>query len=530
STLPAAALLTLIYQLAHRQGMPPLSGLAFVLVLGLGTAIFPYSTALTNHVPTAALVTAAAALLLTHPQPGRETLVAAGCCATLAATLDNSAAAFTIGLFLYVAARYRQKVAWFIVGGLAPAALALYLNVQISGTLLFPQMAPHAFDYPGSAFADTVAGNQRADNVPLYAFHLFVGDHGVLAFYPILLWYIGALLKTLGDLDATRRWLAWAVAGSIVLYLLYFVLYTNNYGGYAYSPRWLLTPVPVLALFALHPAAGRSSRRLLILAGLAAVSVFNAYQGALNPWQPAWPILRLEYAAPRPPDDLTVLMSGYSNVADLPDDVRKSLGANNVRPRQFDAQYSFVIPAGAGWWFIHETTPVAVELAAPLGMITSGTYTLHADLRPAAQRWLAFFQAEAYQSVELVPRPGQSLTTVALPVAFGEELTFLGYQWQTDEDQGMLLTVWRLERTPAWGDQRTVFVHWLAEDGRILSQNDGLAVLYGSLQAGDLFFQKQTLSRPPEVTPAAWLQLGVYDPTTGVRLSTAGGDDRLLLR
>jgi hypothetical protein len=78
---------------------------------------------------------------------------------------------------------------------------------------------------------------------------------------------------------------------------LYIIIFTDNFGGQAYGPRWFIAVTPPLFFFAAEPTLYRSGQRWLILAALSAVSVFAAWQGAPNPWGPALPPLRLGTSA-----------------------------------------------------------------------------------------------------------------------------------------------------------------------------------------------------------------------------------------
>jgi hypothetical protein len=157
-------------------------------VLGLGTALFPYSTVFTNHVPAAAALFVAVYLLIRQHRPTPVTLACSGACAVLSLTLDLSQGIFLVGLGLYVLWTQRKEAAWFILGGLFPLLLAVWLNYQVIGNPWPPQFYAAGYHYAGSEFGMTVAGNQPAADIGRYTFDLLVGQRGVLAFYPIVGW------------------------------------------------------------------------------------------------------------------------------------------------------------------------------------------------------------------------------------------------------------------------------------------------------------------------------------------------------
>jgi hypothetical protein len=530
SSSPATLILAFIYRLARKRGFANGSSLALVLTLGLGTALFPFSTIFLNQVPSAAGLFVAFYVLLTHEHPTRRQLFLAGFCATLAATIDLSAGAFLLGLFIYVALRHRSKAIWFMLGGIGPALLTVILDYHITNTPLPPHMYPQGYNYEGSFFKASVAGHQRSDDVLDHAYRLLVGDYGVLAFYPITLVYLYALGCAVRSARENERWIAWTVAGSTLAYVAYFALFTNTFGGLVYSPRWLLNPVPLLALFAVaDPALYRPRWRVGLVGLLAIVSVVSAYKGALNPWQPDFPIFRLEYKTPEPRQHVAVCISGYVRFNDIDATIRQSFGFDHVERRWFDARHGFVVPHGPAWWFVHESSPLPPELADPLGLDGHGTYSLYADLAPTAERWLDTFQTDAYSSPALVPQTDQSLEAVPLPVTLDEQVTLLGYWLHQSEGELVLITAWRIEARRYPVGPRRVFVHLLAPDGGMAQQSDLLAATFETLYASDLLFQVQRL--PLEQVPAGeyWLQVGMYNPDTMARLTTADGHDRLLL-
>ncbi len=73
-----------------------------------------------------------------------------------------------------------------------------------------------------------------------------------------------------------------------------------------------------------------------------------------------------------------------------------------------------------------------------------------------------------------------------------------------------------------------VFVHWLDASGAFVDGDDGLWVDPYSLQAGDMFLQFHRL-HTLQADADYQLQLGLYDPVTGDRVSLSTGGDRLLV-
>jgi hypothetical protein len=512
----ATLILALIYRLARQRGLSNPGSLLFIAVLGLGTALWPYSTVFNNHVPAAAALLVGLYLLMTRDPLTRGDLSFIGLCSVLAAALDLSAGIFAIAFFLFCVWRSRSALPWFVLGAAIPIGVTLALNVQITGTLLLPQMFTAGYNYPGSELFATLAGTQGTANVPLYAFNLLIGQRGVLLFFPIVLWYLVATWLAARQGEPTTRRLAWLVLVVSLLYFAYFALFTDNYGGYSFSPRWLLILMPLLAAFAVTDRSLYRPRwRVLIIGILAAVSIYEAYRGALDPWQPAFPELRLAFSA-TPAGSRAVALSGYSSLYQLPDDVRESFGSNDIAPRKFDATRTLVIPQGRASWFIGGRTPLTPEIAHPLGLNWPTTATLQAELYPLAQPWLATFTTTASLNT------GASIN---LPVTFNDELELLGYQLQRREDRLDVITAWRILAQPSYREQRKISFDLTSPDNVAPQHWESFGVQYDTLQSGDLVIHVRSLP----ISAQSTLHIGVVDPSADARLLNDLQTDRIVI-
>jgi hypothetical protein len=130
--MPATLILMLMFKLARQYGWSQGSALVFVLVLGMGTALFPYSVVFTNHVPAATAVFVTFYLILIHDELTTRQLIGAGFATALAFTIDLSAGIFLIAFNTYILWHYRKKTVWFVIGVLIPISLSAFLNYQKS--------------------------------------------------------------------------------------------------------------------------------------------------------------------------------------------------------------------------------------------------------------------------------------------------------------------------------------------------------------------------------------------------------------
>ncbi len=137
--------------------------------------------------------------------------------------------------------------------------------------------------------------------------------------------------------------------------------------------------------------------------------------------------------------------------------------------------------------------------------------------------------ASAAPDVWLAP-PGDALpvtvgTAAARPIAFDGRVEFLGAQIEASR----VTTFWRVlhDGVPS---STAMFAHLAAPDKRILAQDDRLGFPTHSWRAGDVFAQTFTLDIPSVLPDREWLEMGIYDRTTGKRWEVTGapGVNRVL--
>lgn len=512
-TSAGGACVALACAYALRQGWPAWQAIVGALLLGLGTGLWPYSTTFVNHAPAALGVMGAAYFLLTRPT--RTGLLLSGALVAFSAALDLSSGVFVIALGGYALWRFRRQAGWWALGGLPVMLLAVWLNFQIMGNPFPPQMYAAGYQYAGSLFEGTVAGNQRAANVARYAFDLLIGERGVLAHFPLVLVLGAALAQALTARAREVRGLAVAVTLGTASYLLYFIFFTDNFGGYAYSPRWLLIPLPTLALFAGQARnLWRTPARAGVVLALAALSVAGGYAGAQDVWRPDWPLLRVALSRETPPPIVNVAAQ-FGNIYQVPSHLRPGLAPNAVRQYVFEPRTALVIQNEPAWWFVSAAQPLAPELAEAVQMQWEGEGAVYANLRSRAEAWLTLLNTH--------PAQGQ------LPVIFNQEIWLLGFDVRQRDSTLTVLTAWRMENPPAYAARRAAFLHLVNASGQTVRQDDGLGADPRSLRAGDLLLQIHRLDLAGVPSGAYVLSFGLYDPLTQARLLTPAGEDALTL-
>jgi chromate transport protein ChrA len=323
NVLPLIVYLVLIAKLVECYGSSDFAKIFAFAVAACATFIVPFQMSLNNHtLGTYCVVFAIYPLLREGAKGASWEWFLSGFFAGLLVTFELPGAALAIGLFIPLLwVRTGRALTSFLPGLLIPVAALLITNYLALGqwNLAYSEFgkAGGPYEYPGSHWLKlkdpgpkTGMGIDFADErKSLYAFHVLFGHHGWFSLTPVWLFaFVGLLqtsvatipeaMKLLRRESNNRVWsypliLSLGFLASIVV-MTYYILTTNNYGGFSCCARWLiwLTPLWVLGLL---PIMDRVGSKVIgrVLAGLAfAASVFSVMYPGWNPWRPPW-ILQL---------------------------------------------------------------------------------------------------------------------------------------------------------------------------------------------------------------------------------------------
>jgi 4-amino-4-deoxy-L-arabinose transferase-like glycosyltransferase len=256
-------------------------------------------------------------------------------------------------------------------------------------------------------------------------------------------------------------------------------------------------------------------------------------------------------------DDETtpVVMAGLS-VHDVdPLTMAVSLRRRDLAVRWCDTRGALVLPAGAGRFrlLVPDVVPLDPALAERLDRYGESPEIHRRGDGTTAFTLYRVTRADPWRGRTL--RLGDALTVVTspevrfqpgdpeglrrphpLPVNFGDELDFLGYEWSNGEfapgGQVALLTYWRARGSLE--AERKVFVHLLDAGSQVRGGHDGLDAGLATLQTGDVIVQLHRFWVSAEAEPGEHqVEIGLYDPATEQRLVILGDGapvaDRLLL-
>ncbi|MFZ5916033.1 MAG: glycosyltransferase family 39 protein [Chloroflexota bacterium] len=248
----------------------------------------------------------------------------------------------------------------------------------------------------------------------------------------------------------------------------------------------------------------------------------------------------------------------YDNYLWLPS--RTLRRADPAAIRWFNPASALILPAGGAEarYVLPDHAP-ALELALDSGWFADATveavgaqqdesgqpvyiiYRLDAR-RPLAEKLAALAASgPVWTSDEVVfaiDAPPGARQPRALPVDFGHQLAFLGYELAAAEiaagDTLTVLTYWRV-LSPVDPPLAAIFVHLLDGQSQVRGQHDGLGARSPDWQPGDVIVQLHRFQVSPDAAPGHyWLELGAYTWVNWQRLPVYVDDaavgDRLLLQ
>lgn len=310
------------------------------------------------------------------------------------------------------------------------------------------------------------------------------------------------------DLDDLAPWMAENGVGEV--WLSYFgeahpEYYGVNYRGLDSFPPRLMNP-QTRSYYAANPAPGVYAISATNLQG-----VHFSDRDQFATFREREPVDKLGHSiflfeVPATGEQVDLILAGMQ-MDHLPPAASEHLGTNDVRLRWVDPQQSLIVPAGDQAWLAYPSgqdfhPALASFLQGSLGDMSrdDGFELASYNARPFQDSELAFFSAEAGLA---------SLEHVQV--------------MESDSSSIVLQTAWQ-QNGPAQPVQ--IFVHALAEDGRIVAQWDGLGAAWEGWHEGDTLLQMHELSLPEaESMTEVRLVTGLYNPQTDSRWQTESGAD-----
>jgi hypothetical protein len=269
----------------------PATRAVHTLAFGLASIHLSWSTVYNNHSLAASLITIAFHFYMRSRQTGRPArdMFVSGFLFSLAGNIDVPTTAFyaTFLVLILLDASRRKHVTHYLLPCLILAIPALAMNYSITGGFGPLQTDPSYFDYPGSPWkgAEKLSGTEM-NSLPFflsYALNCLFGRRGFLVYNPLLLAFIAHLVRGMfGRTDFRKESIGIGITSAVVM--LYYFLYTSNYGGESYSIRWFVPLLPLLYLGGYGFFANFCGLKKKAFALVFAASVCISAIGMINPW------------------------------------------------------------------------------------------------------------------------------------------------------------------------------------------------------------------------------------------------------
>ena len=179
-------------------------------------------------------------------------------------------------------------------------------------------------------------------------------------------------------------------------------------------------------------------------------------------------------------------------------------------------------------WAAGEVVTEVRDVRVPAGAAGAAELVVRVN----GQRMAAAPVAIAGATAQMEPSP----VGVAVEATFGDAIRLVGFDpppATLDATRPVTVTLHWQALSGEIATGYTVFVHLLADDGRLIAQHDGPPA--GGAQPTNEWLEGEYVSDTHEMawreagySGPARLAVGLYDPLTGARLPTGGGDIFLL--
>jgi hypothetical protein len=304
--LPFVGYLMLLAWLAERFGTTDWARYFIVAAGGFATMVGPFLITFNNHTVATAGVALALYLVLRLVEAegrGAGLFALAGLTAGFTACTDLPATALAAGLGAYLLWRWPARtLAFFLPAALMPVAAMLALNVVQFGDWqpAYAKFGGPWYTYEGSHWlppGQTKPGidyaGRNGETKPTYAFHLLLGHHGWFSLMPIMFLGLAGMVGQLRPSGAERKTFRLLALFSLLVSVVvigYYIMKTDNYGGWCNGPRWLmwLTPLWLVCMLpVLDRLAVSRGGRLFALVLLVISVLFMSYH-LWSPWRHPW--------------------------------------------------------------------------------------------------------------------------------------------------------------------------------------------------------------------------------------------------
>jgi hypothetical protein len=246
--IPAALMLVLLALVVTRLAGCRTAGILTALLIGLATPVFTYAQAFYGHVPAAACVVAAlAVLVLRGDQLRTRELAGVGALLGLAVLIEFPAAVAGLPIALWaVWLAGRRAVVYGVLGALPPLAVLGAYDLAAFGTIL-----PVGYEHSTLWQEQHQTGFMSLTYPRWDALWGMTGSpfRGLFLLAPVLLLAVpGALLALRGARTSSGRQATLVSLAGFAAMFLFTASSVMWWGGFAVGPRYLVPALPLLAV------------------------------------------------------------------------------------------------------------------------------------------------------------------------------------------------------------------------------------------------------------------------------------------
>lgn len=262
------------------------------LITGTGTLILPYSGVLNNHSVSGFLLLVSFCYLLNKDKK-LSNIALSGVLVALAGNVDLNCFLFIPFAFIYfVMSKSLKAGIVFSLACLPLIAVFLWLNYYTSNSIIPPAMNQALWIYPGSSFnQQNLSGLAKHENISgalNYAFHMLLGNRGLISHTPLLIVsFIALIIIFRNKTFPYKKEYLYLVTASLAFVLIY-ISRTVNYSGYSFGIRWFATIMPLLCLPIAHISKEIRNSKLFnnLFIVITCLSIFFSLIGTYNPFTP----------------------------------------------------------------------------------------------------------------------------------------------------------------------------------------------------------------------------------------------------
>lgn len=308
---PFAVYLALIARLVERYGTTDWGRFYVLAAAGFATLLTPFQITFNNHTVGTYCVLFALVCLLKiwdeatqapHDKPRWHWFSAAGLFASFAVCNELPALAFAAAVFAVLFVYFPRRTAlYFLPAALVPAMAFFAVNYIAVGQWrpAYSEFGGPWYEYEGSHWRRPNVGEIRPgidfagykETRITYAFHVLAGHHGWFSLTPIWLLALAGLIAGCFNRRGGMPWfLAPMILAVSVVVIGFYLVKSDNYGGWTLGPRWLMWLTPLWLIFLLPVVDRLATNRWGRALGYAclAVSIASAHYSPWNPWRHPW--------------------------------------------------------------------------------------------------------------------------------------------------------------------------------------------------------------------------------------------------